>query len=319
MQCIEGIHHNVISDMREYFKSKNLPFYKALYKEDQNITALNLATEHHLLQSPTNEELSEMWHSKALHGRYPEALKKRSIDKERSIAYLKSGYLFPETEGRLAAIQDQVVPTRSYQKNITGRNLRSDKCRKCSQAPETIQHVTSSCPVLAPREYTDRHNAMARAFHQAISLKYGLIKNKKKIHEYSPKEVQENDEVKVYWDHPLITDRPIAHNRPDIVIFKKREREAFVVDITVPADDNVERAYTEKIVKYQDLTFELKELYRLTQITILPLVITTNGLVEVHLQENTKKLGLEERLIEDAQREVILWTTRIVRRFLLSE
>lgn len=319
MQCIEGIHHNVIRDMREYFKSKNLPFYKALYKEDQNITALNLATEHHLLQSPTNEELSEMWHSKALHGRYPEALKKRSIDKERSIAYLKSGYLFPETEGRLAAIQDQVVPTRSYQKNITGRNLRSDKCRKCSQAPETIQHVTSSCPVLAPREYTDRHNAMARAFHQAISLKYGLIKNKKKIHEYSPKEVQENDEVKVYWDHPLITDRPIAHNRPDIVIFKKREREAFVVDITVPADDNVERAYTEKIVKYQDLTFELKELYRLTQITILPLVITTNGLVEVHLQENTKKLGLEERLIEDAQREVILWTTRIVRRFLLSE
>ncbi|XP_044751663.1 uncharacterized protein LOC123311659 [Coccinella septempunctata] len=319
MQSIESIHHTVVKDMREYFRSKDLPFYKALSKEDQNITALNMASEHYTVQHPTTEELTEVWHNRALHGRYPAALKKRSIDKERSVKYLQSGYLFPTTEGRLAAIQDQVVATRSYQKNILGKNLTGDRCRKCSRAPETIQHVTSSCPVLAPREYTDRHNAMAKVFHQAISLKYGLINTSKKIHEYLPREIQENDEVKVYWDHPLTTDRPLAHNRPDIVVFKKREAKAIIVDITVPADDNAEKAYTEKVVKYQDLAFELKELYRLANITILPLVITTSGLIEVHLMENTTRLGLEERLIEDAQKEVILWTTRIVRRFLMSE
>ncbi|XP_045460409.1 uncharacterized protein LOC123670874 [Harmonia axyridis] len=318
MQNIETIHHKIVKDMREYFKSKHLPFYKARSREDQGITALNLASEHHPAEPPTIEELCEDWHGRALHGRYPTVLNNRDIDTERSLSYLKAGYLFPETEGRLSAIQDQVVPTRAYQKNITGRNLPSDKCRKCSQAPETIQHVTSSCPALAPREYTDRHNAMAKVFHQAIALKYGLLKTERKIHEYLPKQVQENDAVKVYWDHPLITDRPIAHNRPDIVILEKMENRATIVDITVPADDNAEKAYTEKIIKYHDLAFELKELYRLTHITILPLVITTNGLVEMHLTGNTAKLGLHEDLIEKAQKEVILWTTRIVRSFLTS-
>lgn len=173
--------------------------------------------------------------------------------------------------------------------------------------------------MLAPREYTDRHNAMAKVYHQAIAIKTGLIKSFKKIHEYSPQELLENDELKLYWDSPLITDRSIPHNRPDIVIFEKAGNRATIIDVTIPADDNAERAYTEKITKYHDLAFELKEIYKLTSTSIIPLIITTNGLVEKHLVENTNRLGLEERLISDAQREVILWTTRIIRGFLTSE
>ncbi|XP_044754063.1 uncharacterized protein LOC123313273 [Coccinella septempunctata] len=318
LQNIESTHHRVVREMREYFRSKNSPFFKAISDEDNNITALNLASSNHPIEPKSIEELSEIWHGKALHGRYPTALKWNKIDKVRSVNYLKAGYLFPETEGRLAAIQDQVIPTKAYQKQIMNKNLPNDKCRKCSQATETIQHITSSCPILAPREYTDRHNAMAKAYHQAIALKNGLIKHQKKIFEYLPKEILENEEMKLYWDHPLVTDRPIAHNRPDIVILKKKKKELIIIDITIPADDNAERAYNEKKIKYHDLAFELKEIYRLTSTSILPLVITTNGLVEAHLFENTIKLELDEKLIGEAQKEVILWTTRIVRRFLTS-
>ncbi|XP_044766299.1 uncharacterized protein LOC123322418 [Coccinella septempunctata] len=318
LQNIETTHYNTVKEMREYFKSKDSPFFKALSAEDNNITTLNLSSNSDPPAPPSIQELSEVWQGRALHGRFPTVLKHRKIDRDRSLTYLKAGYLFPETEGRLTAIQDQVVATRAYLKNIIGKNMTTDKCRKCSQSPETIQHVTSSCSILAPREYTDRHNAMAKAYHQAIAKKHGLLETTRPIYEYLPKEILENEEVKLYWDHPLITDRSIPHNRPDIVLFEKKLKKLIIADVTIPADDNIERAYTEKIMKYHDLSFELKEIYGLTYSTILPLVITTNGLVETHLLENTMKLGLDESVIGDAQKEVILWTTRIVRRFLTS-
>ncbi|XP_044749731.1 uncharacterized protein LOC123310331 [Coccinella septempunctata] len=318
LQNIETTHYNTVKEMREYFKSKDSPFFKALSAEDNNITTLNLSSNSDPPAPPTIQELSEVWQGRALHGRFPTVLKHRKIDRDRSLTYLKAGYLFPETEGRLTAIQDQVVATRAYLKNIIGKNMTTDKCRKCSQSPETIQHVTSSCSILAPREYTDRHNAVAKAYHQAIAKKHGLLETTRPIYEYLPKEILENEEVKLYWDHPLITDRSIPHNRPDIVLFEKKLKKLIIADVTIPADDNIERAYTEKIMKYHDLSFELKEIYGLTYSAILPLVITTNGLVETHLLENTMKLGLDESVIGDAQKEVILWTTRIVRRFLTS-
>ncbi|XP_045474957.1 uncharacterized protein LOC123680883 [Harmonia axyridis] len=318
LQNIETTHHRATRELRQYIHSKDTPFFQALITEDENITALNLASTDQQSQPPDIAQLTEEWHGRALHGRYPTALKRNNVDRERSLTYLRNGYLYAETEGRLAAIQDQVVPTRSYLKNIAGCNILNDKCRKCSQHVESIQHITSSCPVLAPRAYTERHNAMAKAYHQAIAIKYGLLKTSKKIHEYLPRDFMENDKVKLYWDHPFATDRSIAHNRPDIVIFEKDPKKVTILDITIPADDNADKAHTEKIVKYHDLAFELKEINHLTSTTILPLIITTNGLVEKHLAENTERLGLDEKLIEKAQKEVILWTTRIVRSFLTT-
>lgn len=69
--------------------------------------------------------LSDEWRSKALHGRYPTAIERKNINKEKSVSYLIAGYIFAETEGRMAAIKDQVIPTRSYQKNIIGKNIQT--------------------------------------------------------------------------------------------------------------------------------------------------------------------------------------------------
>ncbi|XP_045466617.1 uncharacterized protein LOC123675312 [Harmonia axyridis] len=128
----------------------------------------------------------------------------------------------------------------------------------------------------------------------------------------------ENENYRLYWDTLMETDRPVAHNRPDIVIFDKVKKEANIIDVTVPADDNISRAYTEKITKYEDLAFELKEIYNLRKVYIIPLIITTNGLVETHLGENTALLGLDQDIISTAQKEAVLWTTRIVRKFLVN-
>ncbi|XP_044754301.1 uncharacterized protein LOC123313441 [Coccinella septempunctata] len=317
LQNIQITHNKMVLEMRKYFRSKNLPFYETICQADES-SALQLAKPTINLREQTLEQLSEEWHSKALHGRYPGNLRSDSILRSESLTYLKAGYLFPETEGRIVAIQDQVIPTRAYIKRITNRNIPTDVCRKCSKFLETVQHVTSSCPILAPRDYMERHNAMAKIFHRELAKRTALMHEEGNLYTYQPCSVLENENFKLYWDTTIVTDRAVPHNRPDIVLFDKAEKSVSIIDVTVPADENISRAYTEKLTKYQDLAFELKEIYRLKKTSILPLIISVNGLVESHITENTRRLQLSTYLISQAQKEVILATARMVRRFLTS-
>lgn len=93
------------------------------------------------------------------------------------------------------------------------------------------------------------------------------------------------------------TDRPVAHNIQDIVIFDEIKQMANIIDFTVPANDNISRAYTEKLNKYEDLAFELKEMYKPESVFVIPLIITANDLVETHLRENTALRGLDQDTI----------------------
>lgn len=52
-----------------------------------------------------------------------------------------------------------------------------------------------------------------------------------------------------------MTDRELAHHRPDIAVFDATDENCFLLDVTIPADDNLQRAYTEKLSKYVDLAF----------------------------------------------------------------
>lgn len=319
MQHLSIAYDRVVSSLREYFlNNNNSPFKKTICEADENITPLHLSSATAPLLGVTVEKLREEWYSKPLHGRYPKNLKSKSVNEKESTTYLTSGYLFPETEGRILAVQDQVVGTRAFLKRIAGQNLPTDLCRRCNQATEHIQHITSSCPILAPREYLERHNAVCKIYHQAIGRSIGLIKDIVQNHTYLPSEVLENDRYKLCWDTSIITDRPVQHNRPDIVLLDREKSEVKIIDVTIPADDNMERAYTDKLTKYHDLAFEMKEIYRLKTTSVIPLILSVNGLVESHLLENTLRLGIEEKLVSLAQKEVILGTARTVRKFLTS-
>ena len=46
--------------------------------------------------------------------------------------------------------------------------------------------------------------------------------------------------------------------QPDIVVVDKEEKDCVIIDIAVPADQNIEMKETEKMEKYQDLLKNLK-------------------------------------------------------------
>ena len=46
-------------------------------------------------------------------------------------------------------------------------------------------------------------------------------------------------EVKLLWDFNIQTDHEIPARRPDIVIVKKKEATATIIDISVPGDTRI--------------------------------------------------------------------------------
>uniref|UniRef100_A0A8D8VCS6 Uncharacterized protein n=1 Tax=Cacopsylla melanoneura TaxID=428564 RepID=A0A8D8VCS6_9HEMI len=113
----------------------------------------------------------------------------------------------------------------------------NDLCRLCSKTTESIQHLSSGCSYLAPREYTTRHNLVCGIIHQAIYNSLFSKPSSVPYYQYKPQKIIENDKAKIYWDVSVISDTNIPHNRPDIVVFRKKEKTALIIDVT-PLDDN---------------------------------------------------------------------------------
>jgi hypothetical protein len=85
----------------------------------------------------------------------------------------------------------------------------------------------------------------------------------------------ENDNYKLCFDRTVLTDIHIQHNRPDIIIFNKQQKQAYLLDIAVRNSHNITQTYeyNTKINKYLELSIAMRNLWCLEKISILPLII----------------------------------------------
>jgi hypothetical protein len=60
----------------------------------------------------------------------------------------------------------------------------------------------------------------------------------------TPESCLENDSYKLYFDRTILTDIHIKHNRPDIIILNKQQKQAYLLDIAVPNSHNI----TQKLI-----------------------------------------------------------------------
>ena len=67
-------------------------------------------------------------------------------------------------------------------------------------------------------------------------------------YKHQPESVAENNKVKILWDFNIYVDRLLEAKRPDIGVVDKEE-ECVIIDIAVPADQNIEVKETEKMEK----------------------------------------------------------------------
>ena len=128
----------------------------------------------------------------------------------------------------------------------------------------------------------------------------------------------ENENFKILWDFSIQTDKEIRANRPDIIFVDKRERTVMFIDVTIPNDHNIIEKKLEKIEKYTDLGIEIKELWNMQRVDIVPIVIGCTGVVDNSFVRHLGKIPAEINVFE-LQKIVLLNTCYIVRRFLSTD
>jgi len=165
-------------------------------------------------------------------------------------------------------------------------------CRRCGKELETIQHITAACEQLAPTEYVKRHDGLAKIIHQKLAEAARMIDNKSPYYKYTPANVLENENFKLYWNRSILTDKTIPFNRPDITFMNKKTKNTFFIDIAVPNTHNLAKTITGKQNKYQELANEICAMWKQKTAQMTPIVISSTGVIPKSLSQSLTRLNL---------------------------
>ena len=154
-----------------------------------------------------------------------------------------------------------------------------------------------------------KHDA-AKKVHWTIWKKNGL-QHSEKWYEHALEGAVKNEEIKVLWDINIQCGNLIEAGRPDLIVIDKKEQKGIITDIAVTADAEEK----EKVKKYQDLKKEIRSLWKLRNVEIVPVVIGVLGNVSSEFDRWMGKLGIIYN-VEVMQKTALLGTARIVRKVL---
>ena len=193
----------------------------------------------------------------------------------------------------VCALQEQEIDTKSLrkhrEKDIEKRKKIGSVCRVCRKQAETLYHVISSCPVLAPMLYLKRHhNQVAKIIYQE------KMKNEKLI---NPPDVMKAAEAEMWWDQKVKTVARIEHNRPDMVFWDTKNKLCELIEISVALDNNIAHAYKLKQEKYIELISQMQRLYRGYKYSVIVITVGCLGAVPDNLTDNLLALGIDENKI----------------------
>ena len=124
----------------------------------------------------------------------------------------------------------------------------------------------------------------------------------------------ENEKATILWDFPVITDRHVPCNKPDIVIQEKKSDRCQFIDVAIPSDYNIQKKAIEKMSKYVDLQIEYQRIWN-KKVEVIPVIIGATGIVDKNIKKYVGRIpGCHN--IYSLQRSAILGTAHILRKVL---
>lgn len=228
------------------------------------------------------EEKMNAIKEKKMHGILFENEENR-IDVKQSSLWLKKGNISPQEEGMLCKLQDR---------NIFYENR---MCPHCHQKRMSVDHLATSCGRMLNFDYKKRHNDIVRCIHFMFAKKYGLSKNKR-LKNYKVENVVSNERVRIKSDLPILTENRIEHNKPDLLIHDLKTKEITIIEVGVTNKRDVSTVEVTKGRKYEFLAGELKMMFPGSKVTLIPVVLTWDGLVTRHHKRYMTQLGISDKL-----------------------
>ena len=188
--------------------------------------------------SHINEEHKKALLKMPMHGKFlRQQAELPQFNETGSTNWSHTAHLRYETESFICAAQEQALATGHMRAKIWG-NGETGKYRLCKEANETVEHIVSGCKMLANKIYLHRHNYVCTYLHWEV-LKYlgAAVPDKWVLHKPEPSTIV--GQVTVTYDSPLLTDKNVKHNKPDICVWNKKTQSAQIIDVAIPMDRNM--------------------------------------------------------------------------------
>ena len=250
--------------------------------------------------------------NKPLHGQFYSLLNDSSIEKYKSVCWLKS-HLHSELESTILAIQDQVVVTRVIEAKIMKKHLPSLMCRLCGESEETIVHLMAACSSLAATEYLYQHNLVAGAIRWHLMKVYGLTVGSGSWLTHKPPPLIETTLVKILWDFSLHSMHNHPSNRPDIVLFDYSVKKIYFTEVSCLADAYVPSKEIEKLCKYKPLAHDFRLMYNMS-VELIPVVLGCTGIASKYCHTYLCRIpAFTNRLFTTLKKAVILGSVHVLR------
>lgn len=216
----------------------------------------------------------------------------------------------PKKVGAIMQVQEkdmerQIEETKAWKVN-RGMSL-DDRCRLCGDGKETVMHLVAGCKVLAATEFTKRHNNALKVLCVEFCKQEGLL-NEDTVYykeEWKQGMIIENDDWKLLWDFEYRLRKTCKQRRPDVTIESKKNKQIWLVDMSFPSEYNVEEKHQEKLNKYTQLAFELRERRPGYKVKILPVVIGCFGGGVEKAEKQVKELIKNEQNVKKVCKEMI--------------
>ena len=184
----------------------------------------------------------------------------------------------------------------------------------CGERGKTVQHIICECKKLAQSEYKIRHDTVAKLVHWKLCKKHNL-ERKEKWYEHCPEGVVEDDDVKLIWDINIQCDNVMEARRPDLILVDKKAKSCVIINVAVPRGCRLREKEIEKIEKYKNLKIELKRLWSLKKVEVVPVVVGALGCISKGFSGWMDTLGIKLN-VGMVQKSVLLGTVRILRKVL---
>lgn len=113
---------------------------------------------------------------------------------------------------------------------------------------------------------------------------------------HSVQEIVGNNEVEIRVDTRIRTEAKISSNRPDIFVFDKMKNEITLIEVGITCQDLLQSVESEKERKYDELANEIKSIYKVDSVRIIPIVLTWEGVVTKYHKNYLKKLGVTQSI-----------------------
>jgi hypothetical protein len=212
--------------------------------------------------------------------------------------------------------QDQAISTNYYKKIILKEEIES-RCRLCKEFDETIDYLTSGCPILAKNEYVIRHDKVCTHLHYSI-CKTLDIETTENWYSHIPKPVCQREDKTVLWNQGVQTDREVLANRPDIIIKDKKDKICLLIDVAIPSDRNAIQKESENKLKYKNLSIEIQRMWNMKCFVIL-VIIGATGIATRGLKKYLVTIPGKHSVDSLQKKTAGLGTSHIVRKVLQSE